>query len=79
MKAKATIKRVVKPNGDCFFYLYANDLFVSAHTFLPNEVPESRWSEQSQYRNVMSLAKAIETGNGNDSEEIIYQTPETDK
>ena len=74
---KATIKKITKPDGKQYFYLYGNDSFVTCR-IIDSEQPEDyEFSEKSSLAVIMAEAKILEE----DRPEIIetvYETPNPD-
>lgn len=72
---KATIKKIVKKDGDHFFYIYKDGEFVSCQFFDPTREAEGYSSETKAMERAMQTAKLIESGKDH-IEEIVYQTPD---
>ena len=71
---KATIKKALNAENRNFFYVYANDKFITALLFEPNQPDEDKWSEKSRFEDAMKLAKHIEANVTFPIEEIVYET-----
>jgi hypothetical protein len=65
--AKAKITKVIKPNGDHFFYVYKNNSFERCFSFDPAT------TEINALRQAKETVKIIEN-DLRDSEETIYET-----
>ena len=70
------IKRVIKENGDHYFFVYKDERYISCAYFEPNAKQGSVLSEETAYEKALSKAKEIENNTYNPSETIVYQSPE---
>ena len=77
---KAVIKKVLKPDGDEFFYVFSKDetdkeKYITCSFFSSEENDEnSPKHEKYAFKKAMGIAKYIEDGNGKDLEIIVYET-----
>jgi hypothetical protein len=73
---KVKITKAIKLNGDHFFYVYANDKYITCTYFMPGLEKESSSSEENAFAKIKEIAARLESSNGQEIEETVYQTPD---
>lgn len=71
---KVRIEKEVKLDGKCFFYLYADDKYITNEPFRLYEPENSIYNEAKCYDTIFSLAKKIESGEPVEIKKIVYET-----
>ena len=72
---KATIKRIIKPNGDHFFQVWTPTGHFSSHYY---EINSDYATEEKAMGEAMKSVKIIES-DAQEIEEIVYETPDLEK